>query len=734
MVWERGGRGEWIPPQFSPTRLRLTIALHYNIVFPLERTKPLPLEHKDVSAIPTQQTAVLAAAEATTTRLDEGIRRAIDWLLGEQLPEGYWVGMLQSNSCMEAQWVLAMHFLGVDDDPKYDGVVSSILREQRSDGSWEVYYDAPAGDINATVECYAALRAAGFSADDERLQLARQWIFDHGGLRGVRVFTRYWLALIGEWPWSTTPVLPPELIYLPKWCPLNVYRFASWARATMLPIALLSARRPVRRLPQGQRLDELFPEGRQQFDYRLPRHHGLCSWESVFHAIDRLLQLYGRMRWQPGRKTAVRLCLEWIIKHQEADGAWSGIQPPWIYSLLALKSEGYPLDHPVLANGLKAFDAHWSYERDGAVYLQASESPVWDTLLSMQALLDCRQTEESSVDDTAASSFDKALAWLLDQQVTADGDWQMGVPRGTPSGGWAFERANLRYPDVDDTAVALAVLARVRRTLDASSTTAARIDEAIGRAVPWMLALQCSGGGWAAFDRNNTSQLVTKIPFSDFGEMLDPPSVDVTAHVIEALALLGYRSDCPAVARAIRYIKSEQEADGSWFGRWGVNHIYGTAAVLPALAAIGEDTSATYIRRAADWIAAHQNDDDGWGESCASYMDDSLRGVGPSTASQTAWALVALLSVDTHHYDDVIRHGVDYLLSQQRNGTWDEPYYTGTGFPGYSFGARADLRAKRTTLDQGIELSRAFMINYNMYRHYFPLTAIARAKRHLDRA
>ncbi len=624
---------------------------------------------------------------------------------------------------MEAEWVLAMHFLGVENDPKYPKVIRSILNEQRSDGSWQVYYDALKGDVNTTVECYAALRASGLPPEYPALRKARQWIQKNGGLKGIRVFTKYWLALIGEWPWKDTPALPPELIFFPSWFPINIYEFASWARATIIPLCILSSLRPVKPLSPHRRLDELFPEGRNAMDYRTGSKAAFFSWETAFHAIDRMLKKYVEFPWQPGRPRALERCREWIIRHQDEDGAWGGIQPPWIYSLMALTALGCPLDHPIIHKGLKAFDAHWSYEKNGGIYLQASESPIWDTLLVLEALLDC----DLYIDKR--QMMDHAIDWILEKQITTGGDWQVKV-RGVPCGGWAFERANTFYPDIDDTAVAIIVLSRARRFYKNSS----KIDRALRLALDWILAIQCSNGGWAAFDKDNNNYLVTLLPFSDFGEMLDPPSVDVTAHVVEALGYMDRNLHDPAVATAVKYIRDEQEPEGSWFGRWGVNHIYGTAAVLPALAAVGEDMTASYIRKAADWISDHQNADGGWGETCASYMEDRFRGKGESTPSQTGWAVMALLAVPTRRYDEIIRQGVRFLLASQKEGTWDEPHYTGTGFPGYGIGARTNLKKNGTTLDQGTELSRGFMLNYNLYRHYFPLMALGRARNRFQEA
>jgi squalene-hopene/tetraprenyl-beta-curcumene cyclase len=655
-------------------------------------------------------------------QLDTAIAKATDWLDRDQTDEGFWVGMLESSYCMEAEWLLAMHFLGIR-HPREEDLVATLLNAQRTDGSWESYFAAAQGDINSTVECYAALRCVGMSADAEPLSRARRWILEHGGLPQVRVFTKYWLALLGEWPWDATPNLPPEVIANPRWFPFNIYNFASWARATLLPLAVLSARRAVRPLPVDRRLDELFPGGRDQMDYRLPRRDSWLSWRRLFLLSDRLLHLYQRIGFTPGREIAINACVGWIVRHQDADGGWGGIQPPWIYSLMALRAEGYTLDHPVMAKGLAALHAHWSYERGGTLHIQASESPVWDTLLALLAMQDCERE--------LLPSMERALEWVLAHEVRYAGDWAKKVKRVEPSG-WAFERANLHYPDIDDTAVALIVLARLPRAwLDQP-----RIRATIDRALAWTLAMQSKNGGWAAFDKDNDWRIITKIPFCDFGEALDPPSADVTAHVLEALGLLGFDRQHPSVARGFEFLRSEQERDGSWFGRWGVNHIYGTAAVLPALAAIDEDMGQDYVRRAAEWIVAHQNEDGGWGETCASYMDDSLRGRGPSTASQTGWALLALLATQSRDYDRSIRRGVGFLVGTQReDGTWNEPYYTGTGFPGYGFGARIDFRDARTRarIAQGTELQRGFMLNYNLYRHYFPLMALGRARRYLNR-
>ncbi len=659
-------------------------------------------------------------------QLSASIEAAADWLAARQKPEGYWVGRLESNACMEAQWILALWFMGLENHHLRPRLAQSLRETQRPDGAWQIYYEAPAGDINTTVEAYAALRSMGDRKDAAHMVRAREWIMSKGGLKNIRVFTRYWLALIGEWPWEKTPNLPAEVTFFPNWFVFSIYNFAQWARATLMPIAVLSARRPSRPLPQSRRLDELFPEGRGKYDYSYPKKPGAGFADAFFLTVDKILHGLQSFGQTAGiglvRNGAVSRAVEWIVKHQDADGVWGGIQPPWIYSLMALYNEGYAHDHSVVAKGLGALDdPRWRVDAGEATWIQASTSPVWDTELTLLALEDCDLNERHP------EEVEKALDWLLAQQVLRKGDWSVKCPKLEP-GGWAFEYKNYFYPDTDDTAVALIALAPFRSD---PKWKAKGIETAIEKGVAWLIGMQSKSGGWGAFDKDNDKKILTKIPFCDFGEALDPPSVDVTAHIIEAFGKLGIGKDHPAMVRALDYIRAEQEADGAWFGRWGVNYVYGTGAVLPALEAIGEDMTQPYVRKASDWLILHQNDDGGWGESCASYMDPKMMGRGKSTASQTAWALMGLAAVARPEDERAIADGVQFLIERQKDGTWEEPEYTGTGFPGYGVGATIKLNDPllQERLKQGPELSRAFMINYNLYRHYFPLMAMGRVRK-----
>jgi len=623
---------------------------------------------------------------------------------------------------MEAEYIMLGRFLGASNGPdeaeRVQLIANDIKRRQSEDGSWRMYYGAP-GDLSTTIECYFALKLAGIATNAPFMVQARAFILSKGGVEKSRVFTKIWLALLGQWDWRGTPAMPPELMLLPKWAPFNIYKFSSWARATIVPMLIILTDHPTRPVPQELGLEELFPLGRDKADLGLPsRGRGRLSAESLLLGADRVLRWLERMPWKPFRGLALRKAELWMLQHQEADGSWGGIQPPWVYTLMALSHLGHNLDDHVMANGLDGFKHEWSKRSDDgeSLRVQACLSPVWDTALALMGLLD-------SGLEPNHPAIQRATKWLLEEEIQVPGDWSVQTPDLEPSG-WAFEFQNDMYPDIDDSSIVVMDLAAAR--IDDHRDDKAR-QQALHRGTEWLLGMQSANGGWAAFDRNNTSFYLAKIPFSDFGEVLDPPSVDVTAHVVEMLGRLGWTKEEPRVGRALDYIWREQEDDGSWFGRWGVNYIYGTGAVLPALHAAGEDMTVPHVRRAVNWLIAHQNPDGGWGESCASYVDPKLRGTGDSTASQTSWALVGLLAAGEADNESVKR-GIRFLVDHQRDdGTWDEPQFTGCGFPGYGVGNQPETyREAGDSAWQGFELGAAFMINYHLYRNYFPLWALGR--------
>ncbi len=647
-------------------------------------------EHADGGDVMTV-TQGRASGRATAQAARNAADRAVAHLLGLQDASGWWKGELETNVTMDAEDLLLREFLGIRTAEQTQAAARWIRSCQRADGTWANWLGGDA-DLSTTVEAYVALRLAGDAPQEAHMATSAAWIRDRGGIAATRAFTRIWLAMFGVWPWEDLPVMPPEIIYLPAWFPLNVYNWACWARQTIVPLTIVGSLRPVRRLTIA--LDEI--AGPAEAGPGTAARGEPDPWARFFVRLDRALHVYHR-RWlraaplRAVRSAALRRCAEWIIARQEADGCWGGIQPPWVYSLIALHLLGYDLDHPVIKRGIAGLDRFtaWEDTPHGRVRrLEACQSPVWDTVLAMIALADAGV----AADHPAMTS---AAAWVLGEEIRGPGDWQVRRPGLAPAG-WAFEFDNDGYPDVDDTAEVLLALGRAQLPPGQDSAAAVR------RATDWLIGMQSRDGGWAAFDADNTSRLVTKLPFCDFGEVTDPPSADVTAHTIEALAAAGLAGAAP-VRRGVAWLLRAQEPDGSWFGRWGANYVYGTGAVVPALIVAGVRPGKPPIRRAVAWLIGHQNADGGWGEDLRSYTDRSWAGRGESTASQTAWALLALLAAGGGESADGIERGISYLADTQRpDGSWDEPQFTGTGFPG------------------------DFYINYHLYRQVFPVNALGR--------
>ena len=590
---------------------------------------------------------------ATETRLDAAIEGATARLLELQHADGYWVGELESNVTMTAQHLFWHHVLGLRTAELDRKIARELLARQREDGTWAIWFDGP-GDLSTTVEAYAALKLAGADPGPR----AREFIRSRGGIAKTRIFTKCFLALLGQWPWQRVTPIPVELVLFPPSAPFSIYNFSCWARGTFVPLAACRALRPVRHA--GIDLREI---GAKPGETRRPVPPG------------------------PLRKAALGEAERWVRAHQEADGSWGGIQPPWVWSILMLAALGHGFEDETLRRAVEGWGGFTIDEGD-RLRPEACQSPVWDTGLAVLALRDSGLGPEHP-------ALVRAADWLLQEEVTVAGDWAVRKPELGP-GGWAFEFQNDLYPDVDDTAVVALALRRCHRGHDA-----------VDRGLAWTAGMQSRSGGWGAFDVDNEAYWLYKLPFCDFGKVTDEPSADVSAHALEALAPEAGFDD--QVRRGLDWLLREQEADGSWFGRWGVNHVYGTGAALPALEAVGIEPGHRAFRRAVAWLDSVQNEDGGFGEDIRSYADRGWRGRGTSTPSQTAWALLAYVAADEAG-SQAARRAAEWLCrTQQANGDWEEAHFTGTGFP----------------LD--------FMIRYHLYRLHFPLLALGRLRERLSR-
>ncbi|MBD2034185.1 squalene--hopene cyclase [Leptolyngbya sp. FACHB-321] len=658
----------------------------------------------------TQEQGVGNSATAGLIGVNEAIARSQNYLLSLQYPEGYWWAELESNVTITAEVVLLHKLWGTDKTRPLHKVEAYLRSQQREHGGWELFY-GDGGELSTSVEAYMALRLLGVPATDPALQKARSFILRRGGISKTRIFTKFHLGLIGCYDWRGLPSIPSWVMLLPDAFPVNIYELSSWARGSTVPLLIVFDRKPVYITEPAISLDELYTEGRTNVRFELPRQG---DWTDLFVHLDSAFKLAEDLNLVPFRQEGIDAAEKWVLERQEATGDWGGIIPAMLNSLLALRALNYDVADPIVERGLKAVD-NFALETDEHYWIQPCISPVWDTALVMRSLVDSGLAPDHP-------ALVRGGKWLLEKQILDYGDWAVKNRKGKP-GAWAFEFDNRFYPDVDDSAVVVMALCAVQLPNEALKQAA------IDRAVDWIATMQCTPGGWAAFDLNNDQDWLNAIPYGDLKAMIDPNTADVTARVLEMVGKLETRQKAegrgqkavstqnalptpysllptPAVDRALAYLRAEQEPEGCWFGRWGVNYIYGTSGVLAALSLVAAETHQREIERGASWLVSCQNADGGWGETCFSYNDPSLKGQGDSTASQTAWALIGLMAAGdaTGTYAmDTLDRGIQYLLqTQQPDGTWNEDYFTGTGFPCH------------------------FYLKYHLYQQHFPLTAIGR--------
>ena len=623
---------------------------------------------------------------ASSEELAVAVRRAQENLLRQQKPDGHWIGELMVDSTLCSDYVLFMHWLGEVDETLQRRCVSHILKRQLPDGGWSIYYSGQS-EINASVKAYFALKLAGHASDVAFMQEARANILRLGGIPRMNTFSKLYLALLGQFPWQYLPAIPVEMILLPGWSFFNIHKMSSWSRAMLVPLAIINHFKPTRELPAEKQLHELYPVGTEHNDFTLPRDGRFLAWRNFFLRADRVLKFLDGLRRRPLRQHALEEAERWMLERiGEGSDGLAAVFPAMLNSMIALRALGYSNEHAVYKKAMKDFAGLFVDDPED-FRIQPCLSPVWDTAINVVALAESGFPAQHP-------ALQKAAAWLVDKEVRVRCDWTVNNPHPEASG-WAFEYNNVYYPDTDDTAMVLMALRLVR------PNEPAMLGEIFQRALDWQLSFQCRDGGWAAFDKDVTRHWLEDMPFADHNAILDPTCSDLTARTLELLGYVGFNPGRNCVRRAIQYLVNTQEDDGSWYGRWGVNYIYGTWQVLRGLRAIGQNMTQDWILRGRDWLESCQNDDGGWGETCASYENPDLKGKGESTASQTSWALMGICACGDLDRPSV-QHGLRYLLStQKRNGAWEEPQITGTGFP------------------------RVFYLKYDMYRQNFPLLALA---------
>jgi len=614
------------------------------------------------------------------THLDQAISKAQDYLLGLQHEGGYWVADLEGDDSLISDYVLLSHFLGRLGDERKRKARAGLLRSQLESGGWNIYHGGQA-NVNATVKGYVALRLCGLRADDEPCRKARECAVSLGGVNATNVFTKIYLAIFGMVDWELIPSMPVEIMFMPKFFYFNIYELAYWTRTIIVPLFIIAAKKPV--CPVGFRIDDLFVAPLTKKDCLAQDNGAPPLLKRAFSWADYTLKLLEKANIKSLRTRAIDKAERWIRDHHYKTRGLGAILPAMMNSIIAFKILGRDeATDPVLARAIQDFEA-LVMDRGDSLWVQPCVSVVWDTGLALYALLESGMSPEDP-------RLKRAAQWLLDRQVSTTGDWRYKCK--SEPGGWYFQFENEFYPDVDDSALILNVLGQV---IEPGKHTADLV-----RGLNWTVAMQGTDGGWGAFDRDNNKMLLNNIPYADHGAVLDPSTSDLTGRMLDMLGRQGWRQGHPVVDKAVRFLKKEQEADGAWYGRWGVNYIYGTSLALQGLISVGEPLESDPVRRGVDWFKGHQNLDGGWGESCRSYESQAWRGRGTSTPSQTGWALLGLMAAGEVSSESV-RRGVNFLLKRQgTEGTWEEKQHTGTGFP------------------------RVFYLIYHLYRHYFPLAAL----------
>lgn len=650
-----------------------------------------------------------------TPTLAAAIDATASWLVSRQAPDGHWRGRLEGDTILESEYILILAWANRLDRAEVAGAAQRLLNEQLPGGGWAIYPGGPV-DISASVKAYLALKIIGHDPHAEPLCRARHAIEQAGGPWAVNSFTKFYMALLGQMSYADCPAVPPEMVLLPDWFPVNLHRVSAWSRTMIVPLSLIWAFKPVRELAADQGIAELLTS--QAARSGPPAVGGNGGWARFFRGVDWVLKATDAAGVRPFRSRAVAACRRWMLERFDGSDGLGAIFPPIVWSIVALRAMGCDNDSAEVQECWHQLARLVEREPDGTTRLEPCRSPVWDTAISLRALADTvaagRRLHSQGLDGvmqaepTAADPLAAAVDWLLEREIRQVGDWTHAVAAVPPSG-WCFQYANRFYPDVDDTAMVLIALSTWRDAVFGSRPTGsplarrpAAVQSAISRAVLWLLSMQNSDGGWAAFDRDNNLELLCKVPFADHNAMIDPSSPDLAGRVLEAFGKLGLRTGHPGVDRAIAYLRLSQQSDGSWFGRWGVNYVYGTWQAIEGLRAVGLPADDAAVSAGADWLARHQQPCGGWGETPESYVNPALAGQGTPTASQTAWAVAGLVAAGRHDASHT-RRGVQWLTSRQSaDGAWQESEFTGTGFP------------------------KVFYLRYHYYPIYFPLMALAR--------